>query len=524
LAQLPDKVVPTVPALVAHRAATAPDDVFMVCDDASISFAQLEGRSRNVSQHLIAAGIGKGDRIGLMMPNGIGWALAAIGILRVGAILVPQSTLLRPPEWLAQINAGDLTALITVRAYRRRQYLDDLNSILPSAAANGPACIEAPSLRRVWVWGETIDATSSSGPQQPDPVVRPADDMVILFSSGSRGRPKGTIHTHGSALRSVAASLDDRCVREGDRLYIPMPFFWVGGLAGGLLTSIVGKVTLLTETSPEPATTISLLKRERVTLFRGALAQVDDIAEHPSFDPADLPELRPGSLDPILPAHLRARPGARANLFGMSETFGPYSGYPLDTDLPPGKAGSCGKPVPGIEVKIVDPDTRESLPPGHQGEIVLRGTNLMRGIWGRERHDVFDADGYYATGDIGVLDEDGFLWFRARRDDMFKVSGATVYPSDVEEGLLAIPGVDQAFVTAVPAGGKHAVGAVIVGAGLDLAVVETAARAALSSFKVPSKWVILQDKADVPRLATGKPDILEMRRRLISSGERIDAD
>jgi acyl-CoA synthetase (AMP-forming)/AMP-acid ligase II len=496
----------------------------MVCDDVPISFAQLERGSRDVSQHLIAAGIGKGDRIGLMMPNGIGWALAAIGILRAGAILVPQSTLLRPPEWLAQINAGDLTALITVRTYRRRQYLDELKSILNSTVADGAACIEAPSLRGVWVWGETIGTASSSGPQQPDPFVRPADDMAILFSSGSRGTPKGTIHTHGSALHAVAASLDDRCVREGDRLYIPMPFFWVGGLAGGLLTSIVGKVTLLTETDPEPATTISFLKRERVTLFRGGLAQVDGITEHPSFDPADLTELRPGSLDQILPEHLRAEPGARANLFGMSETFGPYSGYPLDTDLPPGKAGSCGKPVRGIEVKIVDPDTREPVPPGHQGEIVLRGTNLMRGIWGRERHEVFDADGYYATGDIGVLDEDGFLWFRARRDDMFKVSGATVYPSDVEEGLLAIPGVDQAFVTAVPVGGKHAVGAVIVGTGLDPAAVETAARAILSSFKLPSKWLILQDKADVPRLATGKPDILEMRRRLVGSSERIDTD
>jgi acyl-CoA synthetase (AMP-forming)/AMP-acid ligase II len=139
----------------------------------------------------------------------------------------------------------------------------------------------------------------------------------------------------------------------------------------------------------------------------------------------------------------------------------------------------------------------------------------------RSREDVFTPDGYYPTGDLGHLDGEGFMFYHGRSDDMFKVSGATVYPSDVEEGLLAIPGVDQAFVTAVPVGGKHAVGAVIVGAGLDLSAVETAARARLSSFKVPSKWLVLQDKADVPRLATGKPDILEMRRRLIAGGERV---
>ena len=113
--------------------------------------------------------------------------------------------------------------------------------------------------------------------------VRPADDLVVLFTSGSRGAPKGVVHTHGSALRAVASGLDARCVGADDRLYIPMPFFWTGGLASGLLTALVAGATLLTEAVPEPERTLALLERERATLFRGWPDQAARLAAHPQF-------------------------------------------------------------------------------------------------------------------------------------------------------------------------------------------------------------------------------------------------
>jgi acyl-CoA synthetase (AMP-forming)/AMP-acid ligase II len=514
----------TVPALLAQRTGAAPGDVFMVCDDEVLDYATLDHDSYAVAQQLLAAGIGKGDRIGLLMPNGIGWAVASFGILRAGAVLTPLSTLLRPPELLALIKAAGLTALVTVRTYRNRCYLEDLETVLPGAGQlSGPGLpVPAlPSLRRVWTWDENLSAKPASLPRLPEPVVRPADDLAILFTSGSRGTPKGTVHTHGSALRAVASSLDIRCVRPGDRLYIPMPFFWAGGLASGLLTSLVAGATLLTEVSPEPHSTIEFLKRHQVTLFRGWPQQAMRIAADSSYHPADLPWLRPGSLDAVLDPSLRARPGARANLFGMSETFGPYAGYPLDTDLPEEKSGSCGKPVAGVEVRIVDPQTRQPVAAGATGEITLRGPNVMRGIYGRERHDVFDADGYYPTGDLGRIDPDGFLWYAGRQDDMFKVSGATVYPAEVERGLLAIPGVTHALVTSVPAGDRLAVGAVVLSRTLDAAGLSRAAREVLSSFKVPTVWLLLGSEAEIPRLASDKPDVQALRDRLVAQGQTI---
>jgi len=140
------------------------------------------------------------------------------------------------------------------------------------------------------------------------------------------------------------------------------------------------------------------------------------------------------------------------------------------------------------------------------GEIQLRGPNMMRGICGRTRAELFDAEGWYATGDLGRLDADGYLWFEGRRDDMFKIRGATVYPAEVESGLRAIPGVAQAFVTDVAAaGGAREVAALIVSKESADSVAD-AARARLSAFKVPALWLVVSDPEQVPMSATGKVD------------------
>jgi acyl-CoA synthetase (AMP-forming)/AMP-acid ligase II len=202
----------------------------------------------------------------------------------------------------------------------------------------------------------------------------------------------------------------------------------------------------------------------------------------------------------------------------MTETCGPYSGSRLDQDLPESKRGSCGRPFDGLEVRIVDPDTGQPAAADEPGEIRLRGANLMVGICGRLREQTFDADGYYPTGDLGVLDADGYLWYRGRLDDMFKVKGATVYPSEVEAALRAVEGVRQAFVSNVrDEGGTDAVGALVV-SDLDAAQLTAQARSKLSSFKVPQHWVVVPDADAVPMLATGKIDKRALR-RLLAQGQ-----
>ena len=294
----------------------------------------------------------------------------------------------------------------------------------------------------------------------------------------------------------MRSGLAARCIGPDTRLYLPMPFFWVGGFGSGVLSALLAGATLVTEQIPQPDTTLRLLEKERVTLFRGWPDQAEALARQTASVAADLSALRPGSLEALLPAEQRAEPGARARLFGMTESFGPYCGYPADTDMPRSAWGSCGKPFEGMEVRIVDPDSGAPLPTGEVGMIQIRGPHVMRGICRRGRADIFTADGYYPTGDLGHLDDDGFMFYHGRSDDMFKVSGATVYPSEVEQALRTIDGVDNAFVTEV----SGAVGVVVIS---DRPVddLRAAARKLLSSFKVPTVWLLVDSDDDIPRKA-----------------------
>jgi acyl-CoA synthetase (AMP-forming)/AMP-acid ligase II len=482
----------------------------VVADDRSITHEELESESRWDAARLVAAGVDKGARVGLLAPNGVDWAVAAAAVMRVGAVLVPLSTLLRPPELEAQLRVAGVTHLVLATSFRDRSYFDDLDAVAPGVVETTGAGGRHPSLpwlRRVWpIDDPPAPAVDNALVASLEDAVRPADDMVILFTSGSRGAPKGTIHTHGGGLRAVATGLEARCIGPGERLYIPMPFFWTGGFASGLLSALVAGATLLTEARPEPEHTLDLLVRERATLFRGWPDQAARLAAHPRFASADLSSLGPGSLPAALPAAQRPAPGARANLFGMTETFGPYCGAPLDRDLPLAKHGSCGQPFDGFEVRIVDPFSGALCAPGAVGEIRLRGQNVMRGLCGRRLDATCDADGFYPTGDLGALDGDGYLWYHGRLDDMFKVKGATVYPAEVEAALRQVPGVQQAHVTDVATDdGAAEVGALVVSA-LPLQQLVAAARARLSAFKVPTRWVVTDSRTDVPLTATSKVD------------------
>ena len=493
----------TIPALLARRAAETPDLEAIVDHHGRIDYAALDRRSAERAGWLVAQGVNKTHRVGLLMENGVDWAVNAYAVMRIGAVLVPLSTLLRAGELTDQLAIAGVRHLIAREHFRGRDYQAEFAGIAADAL---------PMLRNVWWAGQLGDETHGPARAVADPLsarVVPADDMVVIFTSGSRRTPRGVIHTHGAAIRSIAAGAEARCVRPGTRLYIPMPFFWVGGFGTGLITTLVAGATLLTEAVPDPAETLPFLTRERVTLFRGWPDQAASLARHPAFAAADLSGLTAGSLNAVLSPALQARPGARANLFGMTESFGSYCGYPLDRDMPEDKWGSCGQPFEGTRLRIADLATGAILGPGATGSIQIGGHNILHGICGLEREEVFTADGWYDTGDMGRLDAEGFLWFAGRRDDMVKIRGATVYPSEVETALETIPGVARAFATDMKVDGKPAIGAAVVpakGAALDAAALAAAAGERLSAFKRPSRWAVLRSVDQLPRNGSGKID------------------
>ena len=314
------------------------------------------------------------------MPNGTDWPVVAFGAGRAGATLVPLSTLLRPPELEAQLRTAGVEHLVLVPGF--------LGSRLPRrprgdlAAPRDPApgcssrscrdCGRSPPGTRdrrrptTAYRADLVDAL--------DAAVRPADDLAVIFTSGSRGTPKGVIHTHGGALGATAAGLDARRLGRDDRLYIPMPFFWVGGFGTGLLSALVAGATLLTEAQPEPGGDPALPRTRAGHPVPGlarpggrtrARRRLRD--RRPRVAASRAASTRSSRRE------LQAPPGTRANLLGMTESFGPYSGDRLDRTLPPGKEGSCGRPFAGVEVRIADVETGAPITDGSAGEIQLRG-------------------------------------------------------------------------------------------------------------------------------------------------------
>jgi acyl-CoA synthetase (AMP-forming)/AMP-acid ligase II len=504
----------TIDALVRHHAAQTATKAVVIDSDRQLTYGELDRTTMDLAGGFLEAGVGKGTRVGLIMPNRAGWVQVAIALTRIGAVLVPLSTLLPARELIAQLRTSAVQFLISVEEFRGHRYLDDLASTLGLSDLGGTLRhTELPALRHVWTADALTPASGGSFVDAVTKTVTPSDTMVIMFTSGSSGPPKGVLHSHGGALGAVRAGLASRCIDADSRLYLPMPFFWVGGFASGVLSALVAGATLITEKIPEPETTLRLLERERVTLFRGWPDQAEALARHPYRARVDLSALRPGSLEALLPPEQRSAPGSRATLFGMTEAFGPYCGYPADTDLPRSAWGSCGKPFPGMEVRITDPDTGHTLTTGSIGMIQIRGPHTLRGICRRSREDLFTADGFYPTGDLGRLDDDGFLFYHGRSDDMFKVSGATVYPTEVEQALRDIDGVDNAYVTNLPGAQGDLVGAAVVCDTESITVerMRDMARPLLSSFKIPTVWLLVGDDDTIPRGPTGKLDIRRLR-------------
>ena len=495
----------TIDQLIRDRAQRYGDKPMVIDTETRTSYAELDDTTRAIAAAFIDAGVGKGARIGLIMPNCVRWVQIAVALTRIGAVLVPLSTLLRPPELVAQLRAASVQALIAVEEFRGHRYVDDVADMIGTT--------ELPALQKVWTPPQLVAARGDQKVEARAAVVTPSDTLVIMFTSGSSGPPKGVIHSHGNALGAVRSGLAARCIDADTQLYLPMPFFWVGGFGSGVLSVLLAGATLITEEIPRPETTLRLLERERVTLFRGWPDQAEALARQSASGEADLSALQPGSLEALLPPEQRAEPGALAKLFGMTESFGPYCGYRADTDMPRSAWGSCGKPFDGMQLRIVDPDTGEPVPAGTIGMIQLRGPHMMRGICRRSREQLFTPDGYYPTGDLGHLDDDGFMFYHGRSDDMFKVSGATVYPSEVEQALRTIDGVENAFVTEV----DGAVGAVAI-SGRIIDDLRAAARKRLSAFKVPTVWLLVETDDVIPRGTTGKVDVRRLREMLIRTG------
>ncbi len=523
---------PTSGELIRTCAARFGDKPLAVLGDARLSYADAEAGSAALAKGLLASGAGKGTRVGLLAANSPEWILGWLGITRIGGVAVLLNTYSKAAELSWMLRHADAQVLLTVDSHLGHDYLDRLERAVPALAdqAHEHIFVEShPYLRTVWTWGERrrpwaapVAGLTARGDDLADTLlaaceheVTPADPMVVVYSSGSTSDPKGAVHAHGATVRHAHNLWQMRDLVEDDVLYTPMPLFWVGGFSFTLIAAMHAGATLVFEEQFEPAATLRLIESERVTQVLGWPHMAKALVDHPTFAERDLSSVRAGTFAALLPQDRQVDAEVpKANSLGMTETLGPHTFEATGSALPPGKQGSFGRSVPGVEHKVVDPVTLEIQPVGASGELWLRGYSLMLGLHKRERSDTFTADGWYRTGDSGYFDEDGHFYFTGRMGDLIKSAGMNVTPRDVELALEALPEVVMAFVTGVvhPDRGQDVVAAIALRPGetLDEDEARKRVKEAIASYKVPRRIAVFADQTELPWLDSGKID----RRRL----------
>ncbi|AYJ85114.1 long-chain fatty acid--CoA ligase (plasmid) [Sphingomonas paeninsulae] len=516
----------TLPALLAWNVATHADRDLLVIDEARITYAEVDARSAAFAAMLLTAGVGRGTRVGMLLPNGADFLVTFFALGRIGAVAVPVSTLSSPPELARIFRSAGFSLLISTDAYLGTNFIKRIETML---GASGPVIgsTDVPHLRQVWLWrGQAAWALSIAEelPTTPketltaaaEALVVPADTLAIIYTSGSTSEPKGVLHSHGTFLRSSRRWSASMPYRDADRLFVASPMFWVGGLITSLLT-IMQTGGAVISSAKNGSAILDVIERERCTTLQVWPHLARQIADDPTFGTRDWSAMRAGSVLAMIPSERHPRnPNGFGFAMGMTETAGPHSiaMATIDDD----HCGAMGLLAPGMEHRIVDSETGALLGEGEPGELHVRGDTLMLGYVGRERADTFDPDGWFATGDICSI-RDEHLFFHGRRDAMIKTAGANVSPAEVEAALLTLPGIAEAHVLGVPDSVRgQIVGALLVpreGIVLNRETVLADARPLLSSYKIPRKLVIADT---LPLTATNKLDRRAALRMLEEQG------
>ncbi len=529
---------PTAGEFSRHLARTHAEATLAVLGEERPSFREVDARSAHLARALLASGVGKGTRVGLLAPNRPDWIVCWLAATRIGALVSLLNTYWKARELGRVLEHADIEVLFTVDQHLGHDYLERLAEAVPGLVGQRNESLRVtshPSLRSIWSLGasagtwhgrlrdleERGDQVSEEHLVAAEAEIHPADPMLVAYSSGSTSDPKGAIHSHATVVRHPHNLLQFRDFGPGDVLYSPMPAFWVGGLVFNVLCGMHAGATLVFEPAFEPGATLALLERERVTHVFGWPHVSKALRDHPSFEERDLSAVRDSPGHGLFPP--TEGEWERAQSLGMTETFGPHTIQ--DVGLRPAAEirGSYGHSVPGMEHKVVHPSTGEDLACGEMGELCVRGYALMLGLYKKDRAEVFDRDGWYHTGDGGHLDEDGHFVFRGRLGDQIKTSGMLVTPREVALVLEGFAEVASAYVFGVPQAdrGEDVVAAVVLapGARTDGAQLRERVRAELASYKVPRQIVVFADSDALPWLASGKVDLRRLRQRLL---ERID--
>ncbi|MEU1231486.1 FadD3 family acyl-CoA ligase [Streptomyces sp. NPDC005828] len=494
------------------------DEEALVFGEERWTFAELRDRVDRAARAVIAQGVRPGDSVAVWAPNSARWVVAALGAVAAGGVLVPVNTRYKAAE-AADILRRSRTRLL----FTEHDFLGtDYRALLADSGEELPLLERTVALHSA-DWSPFLSgAEGVTGEQRlaRTAAVSPADTADVLFTSGTTGRPKGVPTTHGQNLRVYDAWARTVTLRRGDRYLLVNPFFHTFGYKAGVLACLLHGATIVPEQVFDADAVLGRIRDERVSVLTGAPTVFTSLIHHPEREAYDLSSMRmavtgAANIPTTLIEQIRTCLGARSvnTAYGLTESTGVVAICPPH-ESPETLARTSGTALEGTELRI-------DAPPGEPGEILTRGYHVMHGYLDDPEATAraVDEDGWLHTGDVGVLDERGFLRITDRLKDMFVVGGFNVYPAEVEQVLRGHPAVRDAAVVGAPDARLGEVGVAYCvpedGAGIDAAELTSYTRERLANFKVPRAF---RSVPALPHNAAGKVDKKALRR---SAGNTI---
>jgi fatty-acyl-CoA synthase len=508
-----------------------PSNEAVIFGNQRINYKELGNQIISLAKYFLNIGIKKGDKVAIWLSNRPEWIVVEFAIIKIGAVMVPLSTRLKAYDLGYILKQSDSTTLVMMDKFLKNDYMQVIHELLPElpnsdqgnlGSKNFPMlknilCVSQEEYPGVYSVKKIIDVKNDTeldqnlGERQAS--LNSNDVINIPYTSGTTGFPKGVLTTHLQYIGETIIFKERLQIKEGDRFLAPAPFFAnFGNYFGILLPLMVGGCTIPLE-SFDPEECIRLIEKERCTHFTGTPTMYLDIVNHPKLSQYDISSLRTG-MTGAAPASvqlvndIRSRMGIHilCNGYGMTENSGATT-MTCATDSPEVMAATTGKPLPDVEIKIVSSETGHTLPAGKIGELCTKGWIVMQGYYKmpRETENCFDSEGWFHTGDLGYLDEDGNFCITGRLKDIFISGGTNVYPTEIENFLYSFPKIKQVAVIGVPDDRMGEVGfAFIVLKDEEKSSeeeIKSYCKARIANYKVPKYVKIIED---IPLAGVGK--------------------
>lgn len=533
----------TVGGLLDQMAERFPENDALVYPERNLrySYKVFNEVCRNVAKGLLKLGVKKGDKLSIWAYNVPEWVVLQFATAKIGAILVTVNTSYKSAELDYILRQSDSSTLFMVGSFKDSNYIQIINEVIPELAASEPCSLKTPQLpelQRVIFIGSDTPAgmlnfekilelgagVADSELAAVEATLNCHETINMQYTSGTTGFPKGVMLTHYNVVNNGFNIGECMKFTENDRLCIPVPFFHCFGCVLGVMACVTHASTMVPVEIFDPLKVLQTIEKEKCTAVHGVPTMFIAELEHPEFSKYDLTSLRSGIMaGSPCPIEVMKKVISQMHASEITIAYGQTESSPVITQTRTDdpielRVATVGRALPDVEVKIVDIETGETLPPGKQGELCTRGYLVMKGYYKMpdETAKAIDAEKWLHTGDLAVMDENGYCKITGRIKNMIIRGGENIYPREIEEFLYTNPNVSDVQVYGVPDRkyGEQVMASIILKKGVTMTEEEVKefCQGKIANYKIP-RYVRFVDS--YPMTASGKIQKFKMREMAI---------